>query len=1502
MVKSFFCALFVVVFLNFLSFLSLASFSQTLYTENFSIPSANPAWELDVDGNILISGSPPSNGVSANRWVINTSGPDNIDGTSNLHISCLGGSCDNPGPPVQISGTKFNATSALNNTNKVARMPANFPATAFSGSNLVLEFAWKCNNASPTNTPGMILVYSTTDGATWIDRTIRTYSASSTVQIESIPINSTSFSGFNSSNPKLRVGFRWFNEPFVAPAPAIDNGLIIDNLRIRNVVALALSIDAGTPTTICQGAPLSINYTATGYPPATTFSLELSNPVGSFATPTNLGVLGASPFNVNIPAIITPGSGYKIRIKASDNTVSNITNLNIRKAPNPFIKGIFSICSGSPTTLTANPTSNPATYNSFSWFLNNNPIAGATNTLSAATAGSYSVRVDSLGCVKTSNAVVVTNQVAPNATINGSANVVVCMDGTNPVPTILKSNSGIGLSYQWFKNGIPVFPNGTLDSLVITSAGTYTVEVTSTSNGCKTVSAPVTAVERQVPPIPNAGLDSAVCSQDVVTAGFIPGPAFAGLTFNWIPTTGVLDFFTENPSPNSPYAKITLTNNGAAPVTYFYRLFAIDPTTGCSSSDQVKIIANPNPQNVTGGEDRVVCENGTPIALNGLPVSTPITANPQGIGEWTGAGITAVGTQSVFTPSASLVGLNVLTYTYFLDWNNGGKRCQNFKDKNITVNPAPQIQAGDPKSFCNGIDSVLLDGFTPAFPVGTWSGPSISPRGRFYPSALPIGTYVCTLSAASPQGCIGTGTRTLTITAPPLVNAGPLSQSLCSNLGSYQMTGFSPAAGTNGKWTSSSISISSGGALNFTNAHSGIHVLRYTFEKDGCKTVDSVFMTIVTAPKVVVGANDSICSSAPPKILGGVTPIGGKWKGPGIDTSGTTFTPSNALLGAQPLLYKVTINNCADSAIRIMFVKSSPIVDAGRNDTICANLDSLVMSGFTPVNGKWSGPGINIAGVFKPKIAGTGNKIVTYTVRSSNGCEGKDQKQISIFPLPQAIAGLDTATCTGDKLKIGAEPIPNLTYKWFEPTIGSIPADTISNPFITLINTTSIPTKYSVRLLVTDTISGCIGRDTSNITVYPRPTAVAKFPSPKTKCFRDSFTLKAVTKQGLLYEWLRNGLSLNIPSEKDSVLKTGLSGKYILVVRNKGAFCTDSSEADSFSIYPRFIPRILGPKRFCKDSTTQLRVSPENEGFSYEWQYNGVNVPDSLRTTFTIGRTGTVRVILRTDRGCQDSSIIEKIDSLPFPSTGILNDTTICENSKAIFKVPTDSLYFYRWIDSTTQGIISTDDTLMIGKPGKYYVEVYNSCRVERDSVLLIRVNPLPRFGILNNGRKDTLVCKDLPVKLFGPLGYTSYVWKYDTTGLTTGRVFTINTKEIGEIPMQLTVTDEFGCSNSDSAKVQIVECAPVVYIPTAFSPQGDGQNEFWELQKYNVTEIKITVFNRWGQMVFFTDKVLDIGWDGKFNGTACPSGAYKWMVEYKGIQDGEEISRKQTGTVTIIR
>lgn len=105
------------------------------------------------------------------------------------------------------------------------------------------------------------------------------------------------------------------------------------------------------------------------------------------------------------------------------------------------------------------------------------------------------------------------------------------------------------------------------------------------------------------------------------------------------------------------------------------------------------------------------------------------------------------------------------------------------------------------------------------------------------------------------------------------------------------------------------------------------------------------------------------------------------------------------------------------------------------------------------------------------------------------------------------------------------------------------------------------------------------------------------------------------------------------------------------------------------------------------------------------------------------------------------------------------------------------------------------------------------------------------------------------------------------------------------------------GDNGTSSALVEL-QLSPAVYVPDAFSPNGDGTNDFFELKGRFIKGIDLAVFNRWGEPVFHSTDMKDL-WDGKVNGGDATIGTYAYTLEVTG-QKGEVIKHK--GTITLVR
>jgi gliding motility-associated-like protein len=147
--------------------------------------------------------------------------------------------------------------------------------------------------------------------------------------------------------------------------------------------------------------------------------------------------------------------------------------------------------------------------------------------------------------------------------------------------------------------------------------------------------------------------------------------------------------------------------------------------------------------------------------------------------------------------------------------------------------------------------------------------------------------------------------------------------------------------------------------------------------------------------------------------------------------------------------------------------------------------------------------------------------------------------------------------------------------------------------------------------------------------------------------------------------------------------------------------------------------------------------------------------------------------------------------------------------------------------------------------------------------------------------------------------GMRSYRWSPGDT--TQSIVIQEEGKYLVEIESQI------GCFGSDSVYVKLIEdeIPPEpnnrIFIPNAFSPDGDGVNDMFRLSADGLTIVncQLSIFDRWGGEVFSGEGV-STGWDGKKNGKDCPGGVYVYKIVYS--VDGIAGSQERVGTVMLVR
>ena len=307
-------------------------------------------------------------------------------------------------------------------------------------------------------------------------------------------------------------------------------------------------------------------------------------------------------------------------------------------------------------------------------------------------------------------------------------------------------------------------------------------------------------------------------------------------------------------------------------------------------------------------------------------------------------------------------------------------------------------------------------------------------------------------------------------------------ETICSNQPAYQLSGFTPLVG--GTWSGPGVTPT--GTFNPIGLE-GTITLTYTVKTGSCESISTKTITVKpTEPISFTGLTPQICLPANALTLIPSVP-GGSFTGPGI--FGNTFDPAVAGVGNHTITYAI-INpeGCTVTSSQTITVNIMPAVIAGPDERICSGSFPIMLAGFSPAGGTWSGTGISADGLFTPSEALVGTHVLSYTV-ANDFCVVTQTKTVIVEPTIQFSQGPVVALCPD----VPAFQIPAITPAGGTWSGTGVSADGVFTPGLGLggINTLT----YSV------TIGACNGIVTQEIMVYPQP--LIKAAAEPTECGTD---------------------------------------------------------------------------------------------------------------------------------------------------------------------------------------------------------------------------------------------------------------------------------------------------------------------------------------------------------------------------------------------------------------
>ncbi|MEM6632443.1 MAG: PKD domain-containing protein [Bacteroidota bacterium] len=298
--------------------------------------------------------------------------------------------------------------------------------------------------------------------------------------------------------------------------------------------------------------------------------------------------------------------------------------------------------------------------------------------------------------------------------------------------------------------------------------------------------------------------------------------------------------------------------------------------------------------------------------------------------------------------------------------------------------------------------------------------------------------------------------------------------------------------------------------------------------------------------------------------------------------------------------------------------------------------------------------------------------------------------------------------------------------------------------------------------------------------------------------------------------------------------------------------------------------------------------------FSFNWNFGDGTTSTLPVPSHVYASEGNYTVTLDVENICLNTqeSYQQPLELTTKPLVEAGNDTSLCELQPLVLSATLIPDATYAWagpdsFSSTDRMPILPEMQSQMG--GIYEVKaLLNGCEsLPAQTLVNLWELPQPDLG------PDTVLCEG---ELFGrsPGDFLSYFWQDGSTGTS----FTF--QQPGNY--WVGVTDSLGCSQTDSLLIE-EGCPVFAFIPSAFSPNGDGINDQFQIVGDEFQSFRFELFDRWGSLIISLDDPIQ-SWNGELpNGRPAPEGVYTWQLIFSGLSKaGKVFSQKRIGTLTIIR
>ncbi|SMO74300.1 PKD domain-containing protein, partial [Solitalea koreensis] len=1239
----------------------------------------------------------------------------------------------------------------------------------------------------------------------------------------------------------------------------------------------------------------------------------ITNNVAGTVTYSGTGVTGTT-FDPNTPGLVMDGANtinYLVTGNDGSCTTSGSFVINVRPLPIITTQPLGqTICAGGTTTLsvTTSVTSGSLYYQWYEQTLGK--LSGQTgSSLVVNTPGIYYVEVMSdFACpITSSTASVIINPIpeakfeVPSSCSSVSGTVFDASASTVVAPANIAR-------YIWnFGDGNTATVTTPTVTHAYTAVGQYNVTLTVETDQTPSCSNPTTQMYNFVGTSPVVDFNitnNAICSQDSIHLQSTATVAVGTIkTYDWqfFESGKRIGVLVKNlPDVYATFPKDSVDRN------YEVKL-VITTEGGCVDSSALKpftIKALPKIAiNITNKE---VCFTPGLITIN----VTPATG-----GVLTGAGIVA-GTNQ-FDPMVAGVGKHGIRFTY----TDPVTTCINSITDTITVRPlpSPTITASSDETCQN--ETIKLKTELAAFYQWFKNGSIITGATDSILNVSEVGTFDYTVAVTNVYGCMQLSSPyTITIWPKPVAAfTVPANCSVVDTATFINNSTISNLSPLTYKW-------SFGEPDNLNNTYTAKDG-KYQYDRPGKKQVklivtsingcvDSLtkeFIMLGTKPKADFYFKGKANACAGDSLVMRDTSINkigvaydftwAIYDGPTnlnltIDKRNQVSIYLDPAWAGKTLTAKmklVTEYGCADSTSKPFQVFAKPTVSLNiPQDTVCINVPAFPLTGGAPGPGIYSmlngGKGI-YKSTFYPDSAGAGIHEIMYTYTDPlTGCSTSKLDTITVFDLPtvKISASSSTQFCKGDSVVLKASPLA-YRFQWRKNNVDI--AGATKDTFVALDSA-----RYSV---IAYNQGGCTATDSINVTVWAKP--IAAFVSPS-DCVIDvtTFVNNSTIADGSVLTYLWDFGDGTTSTSKVGVHQYKTAGTKTVTLTVKSPHCEDK-QIHTFDInaQPQADFVIKSQQPYCvNDGLIFEDRSTIAFGAitTWKWQFfeGGVDITNNV----VIENNGTKRIIAHMPSSTTPKNYMARLtvysagtcftikDQLftvnPNPIASLAPFAPVCLNQDQVVLTGGMGVSGFVVGKGFYSGAGVVDNIFkpyMVG-PGVqkiYYTftNEYNCADVKSQDIV---VNDLP-----------VIDCKDFDVLIGNSINLNvalksseskSYTYQWSPgTGLSDPTIADPTLTPSADMDYTVTVTNAEGCISQCHVHVNVL---PNINPPNAFTPNGDGKNDYWEIpgaEKYPNAEVY--VFNRYGEKIFYSNGYSENQrWDGRVDGKPVPTATYYFIFK----------------------